>query len=177
MKMYRFSIEIKGKTYHTVYEIYNDYPHINKRIIRDRIKEKYPAELVVHPERLHKASIIDIEYDGKTYHTIQALSTACGLSYRVIKQKLADGDKDFSCGGGPNRGRRGGHNRLSLEGQSFGKLTVLRQDGSYKTKHNRSAKWLCECECGTELHVSTRNLKLGQQQCWQCGVDSRKGEK
>jgi hypothetical protein len=171
--MYRFKITINGKTYHSISEIHEDYPQVKRRVIRDRIREGYPASLIIRQGRLHKSSIINVEYEGQKYYTIKDLSKKCGLSHRVIKQKIEDGDLDFTCGAGPNRGQRGGHNKLSLQGQKFGKLTVLRQDGSYKTKHNRSAKWLCRCECGTELHVSTRNLKLGQKQCWQCGVIRR----
>ncbi len=172
--MFRFSITINGKTYNTISQIHKDYPYINKRVIRDRIKHEYPPELIVSRNRLHKSSIIDVEHDGVRYRTIPSLARASGLSHRVIKQKIADNDLDFSCGAGPNRGRRGGHNKLDLTGKVFNKLTVLRQDGSYNTTHNRSAKWLCKCECGNELHVSTRNLKLGQKQCWDCGIDSRK---
>lgn len=34
---------------------------------------------------------------------------------------------------------------IDLTGQTFGKLTVLRQDGK---KPNGEYVWLCQCECG-----------------------------
>lgn len=44
---------------------------------------------------------------------------------------------------------------IDLKGQKFGKLTVL----SLKEKNNKDRlKWICECECGNIVEVSSYNL-------------------
>lgn len=48
-------------------------------------------------------------------------------------------------------------NSLDLIGEIFGKLTVVSRKGS---KHGRS-QWLCKCDCGKEVMVTTNNLKNG----------------
>lgn len=48
------------------------------------------------------------------------------------------------------------HNRDHLEGQRFGKLTVLQRDNS---KSKGIVYWICECDCGTILSVRGQNLK------------------
>jgi hypothetical protein len=47
---------------------------------------------------------------------------------------------------------------IDLTGQKFGRLTVVRRDGSNKHK---KAIWFCKCDCGNEKRVTTGNLKSG----------------
>lgn len=53
---------------------------------------------------------------------------------------------------------------LKLEGQRFGKLLVLKRDGSNK---NGSALWLCRCDCGQ--NVRKRSAILTNGHCQSCG--------
>lgn len=46
-----------------------------------------------------------------------------------------------------------------LAGNVYGRLTVLRDDGT-RTK-NRKVLWLCSCECGNTTHVRSDHLKNG----------------
>lgn len=48
-----------------------------------------------------------------------------------------------------------------LTGQKFGKLTVLRRDDNKLTK-NYKRHWICKCECGNEISVSSTTLKSGK---------------
>lgn len=63
----------------------------------------------------------------------------------------------------------------TLEGQKFGKLTVLRRVGT-QTQANGDKKslWLCECECGTKVEVIGKNLLNGNTQS--CGCVVSRGE-
>jgi len=54
-----------------------------------------------------------------------------------------------------------------LEGQRFGKLTVLKRSGSDKHK---KALWTCECDCGGETTVTTGQLKSGHTKSCGCGM-------
>lgn len=54
---------------------------------------------------------------------------------------------------------RGGSNTIDLTGKKFGKLTVIKRDGSTA---DHKAKWLCECECGNETSVSGCQLRNGK---------------
>lgn len=55
--------------------------------------------------------------------------------------------------------------RLSLEGQKFGRLTVI--EYAYTDRHGHSA-WRCECECGNELIVKGIHLKSGHTSSCRC---------
>lgn len=49
--------------------------------------------------------------------------------------------------------------RLQLEGQRFGMLTVLKF--SHIDPKNKGSYWLCRCDCGTEKVLSGHNLRAG----------------
>ena len=54
--------------------------------------------------------------------------------------------------------------KKDLTGQSFGRYTVIREDGVYA---NGDIKWLCKCECGRIRHV--RTYILTNEQALSCG--------
>ncbi len=49
--------------------------------------------------------------------------------------------------------------KSNLTGQTFGRLTVLRES-TYKNNTGRT-RWLCECECGDKVIVGGANLIQG----------------
>lgn len=52
-----------------------------------------------------------------------------------------------------------------LTGQRFGRLTVIEFAGISK---GRNAKWLCHCDCGSEVVVLSRSLKSGRTNSCGC---------
>ena len=58
---------------------------------------------------------------------------------------------------------------IDLTGQSFGKLKVIRRDGSI----NGRAAWLCECECGSFKTYDGQRLRRGLIKS--CGCMQGKG--
>lgn len=54
---------------------------------------------------------------------------------------------------------------IDLTGMHFGRLVVLRRDGS---DSNGSAKWLCRCECGNIKSVRSNRLRSGYTQSCGC---------
>lgn len=54
---------------------------------------------------------------------------------------------------------------LNITGQRFGRLTVLRRDGS--DKHGKST-WACECDCGAQPIVCGSLLKRGSTRSCGC---------
>lgn len=57
-----------------------------------------------------------------------------------------------------------------LTGKRFGRLTVIKRIGN----NGRQALWLCECDCGNEIQVTTNHLTSGNTQS--CGCLISKGE-
>ena len=51
---------------------------------------------------------------------------------------------------------------IDSTGQVFGKLTVIKRNGTDK---NLNAMWLCKCECGKEITVRGHNLRQGTNSC------------
>ncbi|MBQ2896108.1 MAG: hypothetical protein IJE26_05310 [Oscillospiraceae bacterium] len=63
-------------------------------------------------------------------------------------------------------------NREALAGRRFGRWTVL--DNFTKTE-KRERKWLCRCDCGSEVDVSYNDLVYGNQQS--CGCQKREHDR
>jgi hypothetical protein len=59
---------------------------------------------------------------------------------------------------------RGGHNRIDLTGQRFGRLVVL----SYGETRGKVAYWRCACECGVEKLIAGTSLKSGHSTSCGC---------
>lgn len=53
---------------------------------------------------------------------------------------------------------------LELQGQKFGKLTVLKREGTKKGR----ALWLCRCECGHQTMVISNSLTSGKTKSCGC---------
>ena len=70
-----------------------------------------------------------------------------------------------------------GKQAIDLTGQTFGRLRVLRRDGTYRTRRNYTfARWLCLCDpelggCGRKTSVLGMNLKNGHTTS--CGCYAR----
>ena len=91
----------------------------------------------------------------------------CGTIKNIYGNDLRQG-KVLSCGCLRNeRVREAVGNQL--EGQRFGRLTVLKQVESIREPSGmlRTA-WLCRCDCGKEIIAKTLNLKAGDTQSCGC---------
>lgn len=55
--------------------------------------------------------------------------------------------------------------KIDLTGQRFGRLVVIREYG--RTKDGR-VTWLCRCDCGAEVVVSSNHLRSGNTQSCGC---------
>lgn len=58
----------------------------------------------------------------------------------------------------------------NLVGRRFGRLTVIKRSGN----NGKQGLWLCECDCGNEIKVTTNHLITGNTQS--CGCLASKGE-
>ena len=87
----------------------------------------------------------------------------CGTEFLVEPYKIIN-QKVQSCGCS-----RKGHNMKDLSGQRFGKLTVLHR---LDEKIGSSYAWLCQCDCGNMLKVST-NALLSTPGTRSCGCGRR----
>ena len=62
---------------------------------------------------------------------------------------------------------------LDLAGRVFGRLTVLRRAGTYRTQRGGAhATWWCRCECGVECVRASHNI----QKVVSCGCAVRELE-
>src|SRR6185312_8913976 len=65
------------------------------------------------------------------------------------------------------------HNRLSLDGMTFGKLRVIKFDCLHVSPSgDKKSKWLCQCGCGNEVSVFGSSLTSGNSTS--CGCVSKK---
>lgn len=56
------------------------------------------------------------------------------------------------------------HKLIDMSGQRFGRLTVIRREGS----RNKRALWHCICDCGNEITVIGKNLRNGNTKSCGC---------
>lgn len=63
---------------------------------------------------------------------------------------------------------------IDLTGQKFGQLTVIRKVDKPRETNDRSAYWLCKCDCGGETVTSAHSLKIGKSNS--CGCVKSLGE-
>nr|DAH26975.1 MAG TPA: Acetone carboxylase alpha subunit [Caudoviricetes sp.] len=63
---------------------------------------------------------------------------------------------------------------MNLEGQRFGKLVVIKKGETRVTKGGcKTRTWICRCDCGRELIISTGHLRSGNTKSCGClrGID------
>lgn len=58
-----------------------------------------------------------------------------------------------------------------IEGQKYGRLTVIGRYGSKKGNKQSRALWLCVCDCGGRKIASTRDLTCGKTKSCGCLAD------
>lgn len=65
----------------------------------------------------------------------------------------------------PSKNTTKAHNFIDLAGQRFGRLTVIERAPNLRPKVTR---WLCRCDCGTEISVVSRYLITGDTRSCGC---------
>ena len=78
---------------------------------------------------------------------------SCGKTITVRQQALDKGKKSCGC-----------DQLMDLTGQTYGRLTVLRE-GEKKLKQRT---WVCKCSCGSIVTVSQMNLRSGATKSCGC---------
>ena len=61
---------------------------------------------------------------------------------------------------------------IDLTGQKFGKLLVIRRDGSAPNGGSKAPMWLTRCDCGQEKRMNGSNLRRGVSKS--CGCTLKK---
>lgn len=89
----------------------------------------------------------------KGYHLTKWLcQCSCGETVSVTTPALKQG-RTKTCGK---------HTLIDLVGQKFGRLTVIKRVENHKSPNGQSCpKWLCKCDCGSEVVVWGRSLRDG----------------
>ena len=82
----------------------------------------------------------------------------CGRTVDVIAHALLSGETR-SCGHAQQDYLKNKSPLTSLVGKVFGHLTVLKDDGA---RQGKNVLWLCQCDCGRQVHVQSSNLISGQ---------------
>lgn len=110
----------------------------------------------------------DMEKYAEKHEVFWKCQCDCGNFKSVRTYDLTHG-KTKSCGCLRNEKVREAIGN-KLEGQQFGKLTVLKQvDSILEDSGQLRTAWLCRCDCGEEVIVKTINLKSGDTKscgCW-----------
>ncbi len=85
----------------------------------------------------------------------------CGNETLVEGYRLKNGQA-FSCGCYAQKilQARNSSRLIDLMGRQFGKLTVIKRDGTFGQGTNSKPTWLCQCECGNQLSVTGNRLTM-----------------
>ena len=57
---------------------------------------------------------------------------------------------------------------IDLTGQRFGRLTVLRREGTVYSGDSARVLWRCRCDCGEECDVASIHLRRGYTRSCGC---------
>ena len=95
----------------------------------------------------------------------------CGGSAMCFSANLKTGNSS-SCG----CKRSSSRSKVSAE-MKFGRLTVIRRDGSIRHGKACFAAWLCICECGQETRVIGMSLSKGDTRSCGCLLSERTSER
>ena len=92
----------------------------------------------------------------------------CGTIKSISSQSLIQGTT-LSCGCYGKAQRLKSRVPEDLTGQRFGKLTVVEQSESVKTKSGQTKiKWACVCDCGKRVIVLANQLRSGRTKSCGC---------
>ena len=87
----------------------------------------------------------------------------CGNECNVNTKRLNRGTIT-DCGCVPKTAANNGSKAVDLTGMVFGSLTAL-----YRTENRGSrTAWICKCECGNEVTVTTHDLRAGKTKSCGC---------
>lgn len=97
----------------------------------------------------------------------------CGNTTEVTTAMLRSGHTK-SCGC-YQKERASEASRANLTGKKIGRLTVIKDTGKNKKSSERSkhAIWLCKCECGNSVEITTTSLNGGRTHS--CGCIQKEG--
>lgn len=112
-------------------------------------------------QKFGKLTVIEYLYT-KNKRPYYRCSCECG-GEKIAQGKLLKNGQIVSCGcmiGG----------KQNLLGKTFGRLTVKELIGQNK---NNNQVWLCDCECGGSIQVTTKDLNCGHVQS--CGCYNSRG--
>lgn len=110
---------------------------------------------------------------GKTCKVYWICQCDCGTIKSVRGDSLKSG-AIISCGC-EHKKRVSEKTTIDLTGQRFGLLVVVKKvNKPNQDSKDRSAYWLCKCDCGGEIITSAHTLKIGK--CNSCGCLISKGE-
>lgn len=90
------------------------------------------------------------EQDGQK--TMWICRCICGTETKASTTEIKSGHKK-SCGC-----RKRKSNAKDLTGQRFGRLTVIKRNG---TNQHRRAIWRCKCDCGKYTNVNAPRFAIG----------------
>jgi hypothetical protein len=126
-------------------------------------------KLALEPgQRIGRSVVIDADTSlpNGTYRVRAAyLRCDCGKEYvRRLTVIFRRPDPAAECCRGCSRGP-------DLSGRRFGRLTAIRWTADHASHGRPGGKWLCVCDCGTELAVRSRSLTAGWRTS--CGCKHR----
>ena len=139
------------------------------RVAADHLRRKRPVKSC-------GCSKVQENLVGRTFHYLEVLEKVrnpkrkgwiwkcqcqCGNETLVEGYLLKNGKtKSCGCYGQEITRQRNVARLIDLTGQKFGKLTVLRRDGTYGKGRVSKPTWLCQCQCGNQLSVTGNRLTM-----------------
>lgn len=110
---------------------------------------------------------------GGQYKTTWICKCVCGNEFEVDSQSIRRNSVN-SCGCMRYK-KISDSSRIDLEGQRYGRLTVVKWIPFDERKNKRNL-WLCKCDCGNYIETNTGKLKTGHTQSCGCLKDENKNK-
>ena len=124
-------------------------------------------------QRFGRLTVIERDKNKKnTSHTYWMCKCDCGNIKLINSDSLRNG-KTQSCGCLNKEIISQSKIITDMIGKKFGKLTVIKRSETYiSPSGQKKVRWLCKCDCGKEIIVSSQDLKNGHTKS--CGCINKK---
>lgn len=121
-------------------------------------------------QKFGKLTVLEMMYRYKNRQTYAKCKCDCGNITIVFVGNIVS-SKTKSCGCEEINSRFGRIHKKNLQGMKFGHLMAL--TSTSKRYSNKCVGWMCKCDCGNNVIVSSSNLLRGKTRSCGCNKTSK----
>lgn len=125
-------------------------------------------------QRFGRLVVLEKDLSKKSRVAYWMCQCDCGNIKSIRGSSLRQEDGTRSCGCLGKEKSSEAH-LIDLKGQRFGRLLVIKRDKD-KNEKNKSAYWICQCDCGNAKSIDGSSLRKGTTISCGCYMEEQRGK-